>query len=68
MRRSYCANELGMFLKLKEGQCGWSKKKVVRDEDEEVARGQIMVRNLGFILCIFGNYLEYLIKQGSDII
>ena len=45
-----------MFLKLKEGQCGWSKRKVVRDEGEEEARGQIMIRNLGFILCIFGSY------------
>lgn len=45
-----------MFLKLKEGPCDWSKRKVVRDEGEEVARGQIMVSILGFILCIFESY------------
>lgn len=56
MHRSYCAKELGMFLKLKEGPCDWSKRKVVRDEGEEVARGQIMVSILGFILCVFGSY------------
>lgn len=56
MQRSYCAKELGMFLKMKEGPCDWNRGKVVRDEGEEVARGQIMVSILGFILCIFGSY------------
>lgn len=56
MQRSYSASELGMFLKLKEGQCGQSERRVIRDKGEGVARGQLRIRGMGFILCTFGSY------------